>query len=196
MAAPHVAGCAALLLGIDITTTHDEVANALKSTAIDLGAAGYDFNYGYGRIDCFAAAQFLFPSGTPVPTVTPPPTATPTATPSAAAVHVGDLDGSGAPTTGGRWNASVAITVLNQNGLPVSGATVSGSWSNGANGNANCTTGATGQCTVVKNKIKGTASSVTFTVNNVTAAGFTYNASANTDPDGDSNGTTIVVAKP
>ena len=31
--------------------------------------------------------------------------------------------------------------------------------------------------------------------NNVTASGFTYNASANTDPDGDSNGTAITIMK-
>jgi hypothetical protein len=37
---------------------------------------------------------------------------------------------------------------------------------------------------------------VTFTVSNVTLAGNTYNASANHDPDGDSNGTSITVLQP
>jgi hypothetical protein len=71
MAAPHVTGCAALLRSIDITLTHDEIFDALTSTAVDLGASGFDFNYGYGRIDCYAAALSLFPPGTPVPTATP-----------------------------------------------------------------------------------------------------------------------------
>jgi hypothetical protein len=37
---------------------------------------------------------------------------------------------------------------------------------------------------------------VTFTVSNVTLAGNTYNAGGNHDPDGSSNGTTIIVLKP
>jgi hypothetical protein len=37
---------------------------------------------------------------------------------------------------------------------------------------------------------------VTFTVSNVTKSGSTYNGGANHDPDADSNGTAIVVAKP
>ena len=44
--------------------------------------------------------------------------------------------------------------------------------------------------------IKSNASSVTFTVNNVTYANSSYDAGANHDPDGDSNGTTIVVLQP
>jgi len=72
MAAPHVAGCAALLLGIDPSLTHDDIFTALTTTAVDLGASGFDFNFGYGRIDCHAAAQSLGP---------PPPTPTPSNTP-------------------------------------------------------------------------------------------------------------------
>jgi hypothetical protein len=37
---------------------------------------------------------------------------------------------------------------------------------------------------------------VTFTVTDVSKAGMTYNPGANHDPDGDSNGTVIVVSKP
>jgi len=43
--------------------------------------------------------------------------------------------------------------------------------------------------------MKLTVPSVTFTVTNVVVSGFDYNASANTDPDGDSNGTTIDIVK-
>jgi hypothetical protein len=131
----------------------------------------------------------------PPPTATPPPTNTPTPNPSAA-VHVSDLDGTGTPVNGGRWNALVTITVVDQNGVPVAGAVVTGSWSNGANGSGNCTTGATGQCTVSKLRNKNNVNSVTFTVTSVSASGYTYNSAANSDPDGDSNGTVIVVAKP
>ena len=48
---------------------------------------------------------------------------------------------------------------------------MSGSWSNGTT--ATCTTGATGNCTVSIN-VKKTTTSITFTVNNVTLAGYTY----------------------
>lgn len=56
-AAPHVAGVAALLKGG--FTTADEIIDALKDTAVDLGAAGFDNTFGAGRIDALAAAQQL-----------------------------------------------------------------------------------------------------------------------------------------
>jgi hypothetical protein len=37
---------------------------------------------------------------------------------------------------------------------------------------------------------------VTFIVTGVTSAGSTYNPAANHDPDGDSTGTSIVIAQP
>lgn len=37
---------------------------------------------------------------------------------------------------------------------------------------------------------------VTFSVTGITHGTLTYDSSSNTNPDGDSNGTTIVVAKP
>ncbi len=128
---------------------------------------------------------------------TPPPTPTPTATPPpGGSVHIGDLDGAGTSQTGNRWTATVTVTVHNSGEGPVSGATVSGSWSNGTSGSAACATNASGQCTITKTNLRGNVSSVTFTVNNVTSSGNTYNAGANHDPDGSSNGTVIVVAQP
>jgi bacillopeptidase F len=55
MAAPHVAGTVALMLqgnpNLDLATIRAQ----LIGTAVDRGAAGYDFDYGYGRLDAFAA---------------------------------------------------------------------------------------------------------------------------------------------
>ena len=48
---PHVAGAAALLLDAHPTWTADSVSASLKATAIDMGSAGLDTVYGYGRID-------------------------------------------------------------------------------------------------------------------------------------------------
>jgi hypothetical protein len=90
----------------------------------------------------------------------------------------------------------VSITVHDTSENPVANATVDGSWSAGANGGASCETGSNGQCSVTKRNIKGNVASVTFTVDNVTHASYTYDPGANHDPDGDSNGTSITVASP
>ena len=111
-------------------------------------------------------------------------------------MHVGDLDGSAVVTgPGGKWSATATITVHDDGEAAVANATVNGSWSAGANGSGSCVTNASGQCDITRNNIKRNSSSITFTVTNVTHATLTYNA-ANHDPDGDSNGTSIVIAKP
>jgi hypothetical protein len=133
------------------------------------------------------------PTSTPAPTVTPGPTATPG---SSVVMHVGDLDASATTGSRNRWDVDITITVHDANDNPVANATVNGSWSDGANGSDSCVTNGAGQCTVSKNNLKSNVSSVTFTVTSVTAAGNTYNASANHDPDGDSNGSVIIVIQP
>jgi serine protease len=55
MATPHVSGLVALLLAQDPTRTRDEIRNILHTTSIDLGAPGWDEEYGWGRIDASAA---------------------------------------------------------------------------------------------------------------------------------------------
>jgi hypothetical protein len=109
-------------------------------------------------------------------------------------VHVVDLDGSSADAARNRWNASVTATIRGNNDATVSDATVSGSWSDGATGGASCTTDGTGQCTLTKSNLKGNVTSITFTVTDVSASG-AYNPADNTDPDGDSDGTTVVVCR-
>lgn len=51
MAAPHVAGLAALLLSKNPSLTNEEVRQIIRSGAIDLGTAGKDASFGYGRIN-------------------------------------------------------------------------------------------------------------------------------------------------
>jgi PKD repeat protein len=108
-------------------------------------------------------------------------------------LHVGDLDGASTSGSRGRWNAGVTITVLDADEGPVANASVSGTWSAGATGGASCTTDGSGRCAVEKNNIKSNVTSVTFTVGDVTHASLVYDAGSNDDPDGDSNGTVIVV---
>ena len=55
MAAPHVAGLAALIWSACPSYTNDEVESRIEMTAVDLGAAGWDLYYGHGRIDAYGA---------------------------------------------------------------------------------------------------------------------------------------------
>jgi subtilisin family serine protease len=55
MAVPHVTGAIALILAKNPTLTPDEVRNILQASAKDLGPAGFDNEYGYGRLDVLAA---------------------------------------------------------------------------------------------------------------------------------------------
>lgn len=64
MAAPHVAGVAALLISRGIAATPDEVRNTLQTTAKDKGFPGKDYKYGYGIVDASAALCY---TSTPSP---------------------------------------------------------------------------------------------------------------------------------
>ncbi len=115
----------------------------------------------------------------------------------ALSMHVGDLDGSGLVTgPGGKWQATVTITIHDNNEAPVANATVNGTWSGGASGSGSCATDANGQCSITKGNINRNNSSATFSVTTVSHPANSYDAGANHDPDGDSNGTGITILKP
>lgn len=73
MAAPHVAGCAALMLSIAPTLVPDQMETIFRKTVVDLGGPWRDDLYGSGRLNCGAAVRAA--------TGPPPPTSTATATP-------------------------------------------------------------------------------------------------------------------
>lgn len=151
--------------------------------------------------DCTTGGPTPTPTNTPIgptPTNTAiPPTPTNTPPANSTVLHVADLDGSAVLTNNGnRWKATVTIKVVNAGNQPVSGVKVKVQWSNGATGNVTCTTNTSGICSVVKTRIAKNKASVRLTVNNLIKSGYTYNGSANTDPDSDSNGTWITVFKP
>ena len=76
MAAPHVAGVAALVLSAHPTWTPAEVETALEQTATDLGSTGRDDYYGWGLVRADRAIAYSSggsPSPTPSPTPTPAP---------------------------------------------------------------------------------------------------------------------------
>jgi serine protease len=57
MAVPHVSGLIALLMSKGITG-NSTIRSILHSTAIDLGASGKDYYYGYGLINAYAALTY------------------------------------------------------------------------------------------------------------------------------------------
>ena len=57
MATPHVTGTIALLLEAVPDLSYDEILDILKRTSVDLGASGYDYVFGYGRINALAAVR-------------------------------------------------------------------------------------------------------------------------------------------
>lgn len=106
-------------------------------------------------------------------------------------MHVSDLDGTATSINRKKWAAGVTVTVIDSTGDPVPGATVQGIWSNGVSSMAN--TDSTGNVTVSSGNVDKSSSSVLFEVTSITHASLTYDAISNTDPDGDSSGTAIVV---
>ncbi len=63
MACPHSVGLAALLLSAAPNLDLEALEEIMRSTAVDLGDAGPDMVYGYGRIDALRSVQRLVSSG-------------------------------------------------------------------------------------------------------------------------------------
>ena len=55
MAAPHVSGLAALVIQARPTFTLEQIRQVLRTSAVDIGAAGRDLVHGYGRVSASAA---------------------------------------------------------------------------------------------------------------------------------------------
>jgi hypothetical protein len=114
---------------------------------------------------------------------------------------VSDLDASSEALDARRWRAESTTAVRDDTGNPVGGATVRGTWAEPWNGGrvrrtlASCLTGADGTCVVTRSARSRTAS-VTWEVATVEHGTLAYDASANNDPDGDSDGTRITVSAP
>ena len=61
MASSHVAGLAALILGLDPSLTPAQVRQIIRDGAIDLGPSGFDRGYGHGRIDVINSLLLVQP---------------------------------------------------------------------------------------------------------------------------------------
>lgn len=72
-ASPVAAGVVALMMAVNPKLSNTEIENLLFSTAVDLGSAGKDIYYGYGRVDA-AAAVLAAKNATPTVDSTAPST--------------------------------------------------------------------------------------------------------------------------
>jgi hypothetical protein len=112
-------------------------------------------------------------------------------------MFVSDLDGVNS-TSGSKWRTTVTITVKDALQQPVADAKVYGTWSYG--NNVNCTTDANGQCSLQSSEFEmASTTAIGFTVTSVLHSEslvWIYDQTLNSDPDGDSTGTTITVHLP
>ena len=113
-AAPHIAAIAALVWSASPSLTNAQVRRRINSGAVDLGAAGYDNIYGYGRADAFNIDL------TPPPTPTVDPVSSPTnitsltltGTKSAdtAEILINDSSSASSYPTATTWTAAITLT--------------------------------------------------------------------------------------
>jgi hypothetical protein len=121
-----------------------------------------------------------------------------TVNPQSTGMHVGNLT-SMVSDDGTSWSAIVEVAVHDEAHLPLNGVTVVGNWTpKGLNSNT-CTTGelgGNGTCIMFYPALSKKRRSVSFTVNSLTKALYTYSSASNHDVDGGSNGTSIKVNRP
>jgi len=132
------------------------------------------------------------PTATSVPPVEPTPTAVPVMS-----MHVSDIDAVSIRESQGKWSSIVTITVVDEESAPVPNVLVTGvfdqrSWSTGP---VSCLTGLTGQCAVDSGVYPNKSSHATFSVVDLNTEGRMYLFLENSDPDNDSDGSSIELSK-
>lgn len=169
MAAPHVAGVAALVLSINPGLSASQLEDLLKANADDLGAIGWDPYFGSGRVNAWRAVSAV-QSNEPT-------------------VHVDNLAGSSTTVSKKAWKASVKVTIRDNQGNIVSGADVTGAWASGYAGTAQCITGSDGSCAVSTGNIDTSITAVEFSIQTLAHSALTYDAV-------DNKSSLIAVTKP
>jgi aqualysin 1 len=158
MAAPHVAGLAALLLQSSPGATPAQLAESIKASATTgkVTAAGS----GSPNLLLFAGAS----TGTP----------TESTGANTAAVKISNLAGRAELVRNG-WRALATITVTNASDAPVGGAVVKGDFSIGGS-SLGCTTDTKGVCSIRSGTLGKSVTSTTFKVTGVTGTHLSYTA--------------------
>lgn len=98
-------------------------------------------------------------------------------------MHVANIDMS-LKKAGPNVEAIATVTVVDGDGAPVGGATVSGRWSGLTNDSDSGITGDNGTVSLHSNKVKNASGTFTFTVDNITKDGWTYDPDANEETSG------------
>jgi subtilisin family serine protease len=170
MAAPHVAGVAALILASNPTASPAAVAASIVSKATPNRLVAASIGVGSPNLLLFSL------SGAPVQQ------------PSTKVVALQSMVGTAAKT-GGNWKAAAVVAVRDiSTGAAVANATVAGNFT--AGGNASCITGSSGTCTLTSAALKlSNTATTTLTATGITGTLMTYDANQNAVSK-------IVIAKP
>ncbi|MEJ2736734.1 MAG: S8 family serine peptidase [Anaerolineae bacterium] len=182
--------CTALDCAFDAATSYDP----------DGAVIGYHWDFGDGQPGNGVAISHTYGltgTYTVVLTVTDDGGATDTSSKEVliepGSMHVGDLDGDRS-LVHDQWDVQITVTIHDEGENLVPGATVHGTWSGGFTASGTCISDASGQCQIARTGIQPQSTSAVFTVDSVDHAALLYDPGANHDPDGDSNGTSIIVS--
>lgn len=160
MAAPHVAGLAALILGSTTDITPADVTNMIKTSATTnkVLSAGT----GSPNLLLYTLASTSSEPSQPITTLS---------------VSVGSLTGSAAGVRNG-WQATVAVAVKDKDGNMVSGATVAGGFTEGGS-SVSCTTASNGLCSVKTGAIGKRVAQTVYSVTKISGTNMSYDSSNN-----------------
>lgn len=159
MAAPHVAGLAALALAGSPAATPAQVASLIQTAATT--AVVTDAGTGSPNLLAYTGVGTI---------TTPPPTPL-------TSVAVGALSGRGIEMER-YWLASVTISVRTASGLPVAGAVVAGDFTVGGTA-LRCTTSASGKCSLTSGLLTTKTAQTVFRVTGITGTNLRYDATKN-----------------
>lgn len=189
MSSPHVAGVAALYRSAFPTASVSETIAAI----LDGSTTGLilDNRLSPNRL------LYSIVTGGGEPPLPPPPPYIPPPGP----VHAGDIDKGSVTLSSTSYSAGYSFLVHDGAHAPIVGAVVTYGYTSTTLGGAiavlTCTTGSTGRCGAVAAaalpKQKRRQVTVTVSVRTITVLGVAYDATANHDPDGDSDGTQLTI---
>ena len=132
-----------------------------------------------GDFDVGVTVTTTTPPATTVPATTIPATTTisPTATVSLSALAAS------AVIDGQKWVATVEITVVDDLGAVVAGATVEADWSENFASDVSCVTDGGGVCSMTQWNLNKNRASTTWSVTDIDLTGYTYDPGANVVDD-------------
>jgi len=96
-------------------------------------------------------------------------------------MHISAIDMTYKTARGGFVSATAKVKIVDTNGQALSGALVNGHWSGLTNNTNSVTTDSAGIATCNSNSVRATHGTFTFTVDNVSKDGWTYDSAANVE---------------